>query len=314
MAAASGLLVLLRLVPRLQTGALPAQYASFVPFGILGWLLILLAGLWRGRRDRRWRVAAAASVAMIGLQVSFLAPRYRAEASRSCSARLRLMSQNLQLGQGAGSRVVAQAQDADIVILVEATTEAVHRLDAAGMRRRFPYLAGTPDWGAHGSVLYSRWPLRKVNVHPATMFAAAFAQVTVPGAGPVNVAAVHPVNPMTGSGPWMADAHELGAAAHALPAGVPLLMAGDFNATPDHRSLRYLQRLGGLELGEAQAGAGYTATWPVHLPVPTVLPIDHVLVRGSAQVTRVTTTSLPDSDHRGLHATVCLTSDGRSAG
>jgi endonuclease/exonuclease/phosphatase (EEP) superfamily protein YafD len=49
-------------------------------------------------------------------------------------------------------------------------------------------------------------------------------------------------------------------------------MAGDFNATPWSAGLDVVQKEGLVR------ATSLAPTWPAHLPVPAVIPIDHVVV------------------------------------
>lgn len=75
------------------------------------------------------------------------------------------------------------------------------------------------------------------------------------------------------------------------------MLAGDWNATLDHRPLR---RLLGVGLRDAftVAGHGPGFTWPQWPRVPPLQRIDHVLVGGGLRVRRAVTAGTPGSDHR----------------
>ena len=88
----------------------------------------------------------------------------------------------------------------------------------------------------------------------------------------------------------------------------PELLAGDFNATPDHLQLR---RLLGERLHDAAdlAGSGWAPTWPANgrqhllgIPVPRFAAIDHVLVSDDWTVVSLRRVDVPRSDHTGLLA------------
>ena len=84
------------------------------------------------------------------------------------------------------------------------------------------------------------------------------------------------------------------------PAAV--IVAGDFNSTPDMRQFRDLLTNGYRDSVE-QTGAGFTPTFPSRTWHPPLITIDHVLTRQAA-ASSIRTVYVRDSDHRALLATV----------
>ncbi|MGH9271923.1 MAG: endonuclease/exonuclease/phosphatase family protein, partial [Ilumatobacteraceae bacterium] len=85
----------------------------------------------------------------------------------------------------------------------------------------------------------------------------------------------------------------------------PAIVAGDLNATFDHRQFRDLLDTG-LRDAVEQAGAGYVPTYPVGRRFPPLISIDHILTRGRITATDVETQELPGTDHRALLATLVV--------
>jgi endonuclease/exonuclease/phosphatase (EEP) superfamily protein YafD len=126
------------------------------------------------------------------------------------------------------------------------------------------------------------------------------------------VAGVHIMNALTyygrAFGQWREDITAVkrrmdDLAEAAGPAAV--IVAGDFNSTPDMRQFRDLLTNGYRDAVE-QTGAGFAPTFPSHIRniwVPPVITIDHVLTRHAA-VSSIRTIGVHGSDHRALLATV----------
>jgi endonuclease/exonuclease/phosphatase (EEP) superfamily protein YafD len=93
-----------------------------------------------------------------------------------------------------------------------------------------------------------------------------------------------------------------------LPAGRPVIVGGDFNATPDVAQFRSVLRTGFADAAD-QAGAGMTRTYPADRWFPPLIAIDHVLTRGGAVATGVQTVSISGSDHRALLARIAVPTD-----
>ena len=119
--------------------------------------------------------------------------------------------------------------------------------------------------------------------------------------GAVRLVAVHTAAPVSGSVPaWRADLAAL--AMWCQHTTTPVVLAGDFNATLDHRELRSL----GCTDVAAAVGRGLTGTWPTSLPTWLGVQIDHVLVGGGITPSSARVLDLPGSDHRAVLARVTL--------
>lgn len=131
------------------------------------------------------------------------------------------------------------------------------------------------------------------------------ARVRLPGSVAVEVFSVHPIWPMgpDGSRPWRAA---LGALPLPDPAVPPRIVAGDFNATLDHASMRRVLAAGYRDAA-VSAGAGLRPTWPgaVRSPWPPVT-IDHVLAGPGSVVQSYEVITLPGTDHRAVLVEILL--------
>jgi endonuclease/exonuclease/phosphatase (EEP) superfamily protein YafD len=132
---------------------------------------------------------------------------------------------------------------------------------------------------------------------------AKFAWIELTGGrlGAVRLVAVHTAAPVSGSvAAWRADLAAL--ATWCQHTTTPVVLAGDFNATLDHRELRSL----GCTDVAAALGRGLTGTWPTSLPAWLGVQIDHVLVGGGITPSSARVLDLPGSDHRAVLASVTL--------
>jgi len=135
---------------------------------------------------------------------------------------------------------------------------------------------------------------------PRMLLGAVLAQ-PVNGIGP-TLAAVHPGAPtrQVGYRNWQ---RYVTTAVDLCRANSHSIVAGDFNATVDHRMLRGL-----LPCFDAatRAGRGAEGTWPARLPAVLATPIDHVLMNGRFSVLGTRTARVGTSDHRAVIARVSL--------
>lgn len=227
---------------------------------------------------------------------------------------VRVLSANLRLGRAEVPSFVALARTgADVITLSEMTPDWLRRFYATGIRTEFPYSVLVPAVGAGGFGLWSRFPLDVVTpLRGGSMIAA---RVQIPGVrvDPV-VASVHIINPLAFYGrafdEWrrgIAAAQErMAGLAEAAGAGA-VIVAGDFNSTPDMWQFRELLNDGYRDAVE-QTGAGFAPTFPSHRVGPPAITIDHVLTRNAA-ASSIRTMRISGSDHRALLATVAVPRD-----
>jgi endonuclease/exonuclease/phosphatase (EEP) superfamily protein YafD len=227
--------------------------------------------------------------------------RNRRRTSPAAHRTLRLVTANVLVSNPA-MEVLAEdlaALGADVCCLQEVTDEHVVAMKAAGLLDAYPYAVLDPRPGYHGSVILSRIPFDdgtpiEVGGGPMTR-----ADLRLPE-GVLRVVNVHTEAPMNRQklAAWRRQLSELGAMTGGPGAG--LVLAGDFNATADHRSMAALLH-GPLRDAFDEAGAGVGATWPRwRRPMPALLRLDHVLVSGNLTVGSARVQDSAGSDHRRL--------------
>ncbi|MEV4356534.1 endonuclease/exonuclease/phosphatase family protein [Nonomuraea sp. NPDC049625] len=287
-------------VAGMEGGSFVTQLMTVTPIGAgLAALTAILSLL------RRNRPAALAAALVCAVLVSVVTPRaFSAEQPPAKGAPLRVLSVNL-FGRGDAQTVVDLVRrfDVEVFSALELTPAEVERLDAAGLKQLLPYRVLQADFGATGSGIFSK--------HPVTELTGLFtpighnmpaATVALPGGGKVEFVAIHP-NPPLGrmEAEWKAS---LRALPPASPSAIRVL-AGDFNASLDHRAFRDLLDRGYVDAAD-QVGKGLIPTWPNGRAVPPVISIDHVLADRRVAVNRVEIVDVPRTDHRGVFAELRL--------
>ncbi|WP_285495450.1 endonuclease/exonuclease/phosphatase family protein [Actinomadura sp. NBRC 104425] len=286
-------------------GAPSSQLLAFTPYAAAAAPLPVLVALVL----RRWWAAVAATVVATALALAVLP---RAVAGGDSAARgpvVRVLTANLLFGQAAPARIVdlVRRSGVDVLSLQELTPEARDRLERAGLTRLLPHSVVDARQGGTGSGIYSRHSLRALPSPAGMSTATPQAEITLPGGRRITVTAVHPLPPLTAAAfrQWRHDLAELpAAAAQSGGTGSVRILAGDFNATLDHASLRRLIERGYADAAD-RAGAGLVPTWGLRSSRPP-LAIDHVLVDRRCAVRRVTVHDLPGSDHRAVYAEIRL--------
>lgn len=268
---------------------------AFTPQAVL-WMLLPLAIALLLRA--RW-TALAIGVAMVWLIV-LIAPRTISDGQPEANGRtVHLLTANLLVG-GASlpdlEKVIDQA-DPDIIALQEVTPENVAALRAAGVMKSRPHVLGSPEPGSTGYVTISRWKLTEV---PGSVLPPGrWPEMRVAGT-PIRFRNIHPSSPLkrVPSTSWRASL-----AAIPPTEGRMRVVAGDFNATLDHRAFRSVLDRGYRDAGD-QTGNGLKWTWDVTRNGRLV--IDHVLVPPGVAVSDYAVHNIPGSDHNAVTVTLRL--------
>jgi endonuclease/exonuclease/phosphatase (EEP) superfamily protein YafD len=223
---------------------------------------------------------------------------------------LRVLTLNV-LGGSADPAAVVRAVErhqVDVLVMQELTPGMVHRLADAGLDTRLPCRHLGPRPGPHGTGLWARWPLAPLPPVPGVVSAAPRARIQPVDGWPVTVTGVHPRPPVRRNvRRWQ---QELAAIRSTLvDTGGQQVVAGDFNASRDHRPFRDLLAAGFLDCADVALRRPWPGfTWPVGRWIPCVMRLDHVLVsRDGATISASRVIRVPGTDHRGVFAVIQLT-------
>ncbi|GIH28334.1 endonuclease [Acrocarpospora phusangensis] len=279
----------------LPFGRLGVMVSSATPYAALGAAGAVLVALLA-------RAPAAVVVGLLaaaGLGAPVLPRALGGEQPQNAGPALRVLSINIMMGDADFDTLLdlVRRLKPDVVSVQELDGWAVHGLERAGLTELLPYTHLLSRRAASGGGLYSRFPLTVLpEFGPSRGHVMPYARLVVPGGPPVDIAAVHPVNPVKqGTRLWRA-----GLASMPAPGGDTLrIMAGDFNATLDHPELRAVLAKGYVDAAEV-TGTGLVPTWPANWPTPAMITIDHVLVDPRVQVRSVSAHTIPDTDHRAV--------------
>ncbi|NIH66780.1 endonuclease/exonuclease/phosphatase family protein [Modestobacter marinus] len=283
---------------------------AFTPYVAATSVLPLATALVSRSRGAAWLAAASAAALAAAVSRPTTPPP---PAARPEGPRLRVVSANMLHGRADAAALVALAadQDADVLALMEVTPEAVSALLDAGVADLLPSAhvvpAGEGQPAGAGGALWTRLEIRGRTVVPGR-FGQPAARLAVPGAPDVELTAVH-THPPTSSpaqvASWTADLR-------LLPDPEPevlRVLAGDFNATPDHAAFRRLLRRGWVDAATAVGAPRRATWWPMRMPHPR-LTLDHVLVDPRIAVHGLTVVHVPGTDHRALVADLRLPAVG----
>ncbi|WP_157963943.1 endonuclease/exonuclease/phosphatase family protein [Actinocorallia populi] len=271
------------------------QLVSFTPYVAGAAFAVPVAALLLRRR-----VPAVAGLAVAVVLGGLVLPRLLEEGQPEAKGPvLRVLSANIRFGLTPPDRLLGLARElrADVLSVQELPPGTRQKLEEKGILDLFPHTAN----GTHDTTLYSRHPFQ-ARVAPA---GAVRAVLDVPGSAQrTEFMAVHtcaPLHPGLGRC-WRAAQAELPAA---TPEGELRILAGDFNATLDHASLRGLLSTGYRDAAEVR-GAGLHATWPTAGWSTPGIVIDHVFADRRIAVLDYSVHDLPGSDHRAVYAELRL--------
>ncbi|WP_245718055.1 endonuclease/exonuclease/phosphatase family protein [Nocardia miyunensis] len=278
------------LAPWLMAAALPAA------------VLAAVAGAW---------IPCTAAVVVLGAAVATQWPLYRARWRRRPPATgpgLRVMQANILVG-GADPEALAASVDRlgiEILTVCEVTPEGLERIMASRLPQLLPYHYCSTGEVGDGTGIWSRYPLSDTRRHDGFVTELLSASVDLPDGGSVLVYAVHPVPPWPRDpADWLREMELLRQMLAKVPADAgPVVVAGDFNATADHRPYRALLEADYRDVA-ISTGSGILPTYAADRWYPPVIAIDHILLR-DADPHEVHTVSLPGSDHRGIWAAITL--------
>ena len=193
-----------------------------------------------------------------------------------------------------------QKEDPDIIILQEYTNWWEEEMSDFKENYKFHYEINRSD--DFGMAIFSK-------LEPVSIEVMNFSEASVPSIltsyqidnKRINVLATHPVPPATEE--MFNDRNkQLAKIGELKPKlGDYYIVAGDLNVTPF--SYYFKKMKSQLDLEEARENRGINATWPT-LPWPISIPIDHILVAPSMEVTSFSSGELIGSDHHPV--TACI--------
>ena len=220
---------------------------------------------------------------------------------------VRVLTLNVEGGSADPAAVLRSLRrhQVDVLAVQELTPGTVRRLAEAGLADLLPFCHLDPRPGSTGVGLWARWPLIPLPPVPGLAAAAPRACIDPVAGPPVTLTVVHPIAPVKGRDhQWR---RELALVQSALAdTGGPQVVAGDFNATRDHRPFRDLLTAGFVDCADAARSRPWPGfTWPAGRGIPALMRLDHVLVpRTGAAVREARIIRVPGTDHLGVFAVV----------
>nr|WP_193242032.1 endonuclease/exonuclease/phosphatase family protein [Streptomyces phaeolivaceus] len=309
------------------------QLLAFLPWLLVPTGLAMLFALLA-----RWWIGLTWGVVVLGALAWYIEPYGKAsEPGGEVVAEVRVMTSNVQFGQGTDALVKALERDRPDIVFVEecevtcsaTLRDTVGDLSVAdenaenaengkngknneqggkGEQDRkdaaYPYRQAVEGYGSTGSVILSRYPLKPADPIPGSMgMPGAIADVE---GRPVRLQLAHPMPPLPGQlDTWRRELGALRAYA-AKDTRTPTILAGDFNASQDHAAFRAILDTG-LNDAARLTGQDRRATWPSRTVPRFGTQIDHVLVSAEDFSAReVRFRELSGTDHNAVTVDLAL--------
>lgn len=189
----------------------------------------------------RRRALLAATTLVLLAHVAFMAPELSARAPSPGippeALRFRLFSANVFADNQRIDAIAEeiQASAPDVVFLQEATPIQVDTLDRSGSIAGLPHRMTIARTDPFAGLLASRWPLVDQEVVEVDGRPVVIRATAVTEHGPIRLYSVHVVAPVGGAREaWVKELREVAAAIRGE--SVPVMVAGDFNATWNHKA------------------------------------------------------------------------------
>lgn len=264
--------------------------------------VIALVALIIRKRSAAWRATAAMVIALAGLSPLWERPPEVAEGPA-----ISVLTANLHHYNTRAEDMLEalRAADADILVTNETTKSTLS--GAHPLSLTYPFRVSLTTRGRIlRTVIWSKFPMRdgalflEDSVEPT----GAAAVVQLPDGREITVLGLHLAHAFPGNQDRQIAA--LGRIAAGLPK--PMIVLGDFNASPWSHALRRIETLTGT-----RRIPGFRVTWhgaypsPIG-PIPAMMghAIDHVLLSPGIAANGVHVVEIPGSDHNALGALVRL--------
>ena len=254
---------------------------------------------------RRWAacavLVAAGAVSAVPV-LPYVPLPFGTEPAAAAAAPLKVLSINVSYRQFSARRLleIIRESGSDVLVVQELTPHAESVL--AELDSEFPHNRKFPANGPYGIGLWSRYELESGATIAIGRRPAIEARVRGPSSV-FTVIGVHLSAPVTPRRAAARNQELLALAAHAAAVEGPLIVAGDFNATP--YSPYFVEWLEATGLTDSRRGRTLSVSWPTTLPIAAI-PIDHVIVNDAFTI--LSHRRLPnfESDHYGVLVELAL--------
>ncbi len=263
------------------------------------YFLVALAGMLLALLCRQW-LALAILFCVAGLHGSELARLYLPVSDPGVPSHLRVMSVNLLASNHDNSRLLSEinAIEPDLIVFQEYTTRWHQMLSSA--LNSYPHSIHEVIDTPFGIAAYSKLPFRQqaISYFNQRLSPAVDVELEV-NTQSVRVLGIHPIPPMSSSTFDMRNRYFDDLAQQSVGGDQPLIIIGDFNATPWSYHFKALLNRAGLK--SSRDGFELHPTWPGGF-WPLWTPIDHIVHNQKVQLIHFDSGNRFGSDHTPVWA------------
>lgn len=211
-------------------------------------------------------------------------------------------SANIQKTNRDFSRIVSglKKTDADILLILEVTEESIEPLRE--VISAYPHHIEDLNIGESrtGAVLMSKFPILENEIIKYSQYGNMLVRAMIEiNDRKVMFYGAHLPRPDFAKAYSFRSAQALSLANQISRQTVPVILAGDFNASPYSPLFKEILQTSGLK--DSRKGFGWQPSWPTYLPFLWI-PIDHILVSPEFRVNTRATGSHIGSDHYPVYA------------
>ena len=221
-------------------------------------------------------------------------------------ATFKVYSANIHVFNEDLSKLVHELQksDAEIILLMEVTPDHVVQLKSIIKAYPFNIIYSPKGTRDPGAVLLSKFPILDYQIIKLSSLGNALFEAELDiDQKKVMFYAIHGTNPTLLDHYSDRNKHFLMLANKITNRSMPVILAGDFNATPFSPIFKELIKVSGLK--DSREGFGWQPSWPTYLPLLWI-PIDHILVSPEINVLHRDTGPFIGSDHYPVFAELSL--------
>lgn len=225
-----------------------------------------------------------------------------AGAEQSCFTALSLNVKQRNIGYAEVARLI-ERENPDLLFLMETNDQWLDALRPA--LASYPQTFTQPQDNAYGLAFATRLPLVRARTEDNTSAntPTLYATLTGPTGDPFEFIGLHPRPPLPGQDTDARDASILRAGIETPDRLASALVMGDFNDVPWSGTVVTFRQGGNWR--DPRLGRGTHQTFPADY-VWAGYPLDHVMVKGGAQVRSFKVLDDAGSDHRPVRAEVCV--------
>ncbi len=194
-----------------------------------------------------------------------------------------------------------EKSEADVIFIHEASVPMLRAMQQ--LQWLYPYQHPIPERRQHSMAILSKYPWQNLRYQQFGQLNAMIVDFTS-GNTVITMIGVHPHSPVTPERAAMQDKHLMGVAEYAATLSHPVIVAGDFNATPWSAIFRRFIDVSTMHSTVKMPDV--RTTWPSWLPYFMQIPIDHILVSPHFGLVEGRRVGSLGSDHYAIQSTLVL--------